>query len=240
MTISLGKAAPVSRAELRLNERMQEYNRRTQKKNAKFAKLDAAAKRVAIAKDVLKWLDGRKLVAHSGAYLGIGPAGYLKDRKTWTDLDAVAGRLVIDTETVNGHQCVACAVGGLFAVAVENGECGGSVRPAIPEQQNGRISGNVMREKLGAFFDLDQLILIEAAFERGSHVFPDDMTQSEAWTKVGGEPGYHTAPYGSLLKQAVQFGLLSVESIGDSHLKDEAAMRAVMKNIIANKGTFVP
>jgi hypothetical protein len=78
-----------------------------------------------------------------------------------------------------------------------------------------------MRNALGAYFSLWQLQLIETAFE-ASHGFapiPPGTPEEED-------------EYENIRDRAVEFG----RAVHDA----QARMRAIMENIIANKGTFVP
>ena len=72
------------------------------------------------------------------------------------------------------------------------------------------MSRNKMDDRLGRFFDIDQLRLIESAFE-----------QSE----------FGNLDY-DLVERAVEFG--------NRYKVHGTRLRAIMQNIIDNRGTFVP
>ena len=113
--------------------------------NAKLATATPAQKRVIIAKDVLSWLKLGKLRAQPGTYLSV------------TDSN---DRWIPDAAKVNGWACNACALGAVFAVAVErnlvNASC--SETPDFS-----------MRSLLTLYFARDQLLAIENAFEMWTH-----------------------------------------------------------------------
>ena len=110
--------------------------------NARFAALPDAQRRVAIAKDVLRWLAIGKLAAKHQAYLQL-PRG--------TD----------DEGYINGYSCSACALGSLFAVAAE--------RDLTADRATDTVNGWDIAEQLSPHFSEQQLGLIEIAFEHGGN-----------------------------------------------------------------------
>lgn len=194
----------------------------TNQRNKRFAALDAASKRVAIAKDVLTWMKQRKLIADAGSYLGVvDNAGPTNPVSNWR------GEVKVDSPVVNGYTCATCAIGGLFACAVERGAAGGDIRAPYKERVwdvNG--IGIKMREKLGEFFDISQLLLIEMAFEQTSTSCFNGETMDSA--------EYRALSYNQCIA-AVAFGQRYPKP-----KQSGARMTAIMKNIIANGGTFAP
>jgi hypothetical protein len=179
-------------------------------KNAKFAALGAAKKRVAIARDVLKWIGTGKLVPTAGTYLSsrvYNPEqGYYADERR-------------DETRVDGGKCSACALGALFACKVE--QVGG-----IHDFWQVRTHAK-LHDGLSDYFSAEQLWAIESAFEQ-SFFFPD--TYSSPW-----RTGYVGDEKQEYAYKCVQF----CENLPDRY-NDAVRMRAIMKNIIRNKGTFVP
>ena len=155
-----------------------------------FYRQTKAQKRVTIAKDVLKWLDTKKVRASPGVYL-----------------DVYDGKeLVTEGDTVNGYKCEACALGAIFACTVE--------RAKAARSGGFNVSSGHMRSRLGPYFERDQLAAIENAFEQTS-VIPTEASTG-TWS-----PQYEGADFSA-----------------DS--SPTRRMRAIMKNIIRNNGTFIP
>jgi hypothetical protein len=116
---------------------------RIRAENETFAKMTPAQKRVRIARDVLDWIKLGRLVATNGDYIS------LRDpRNTYRS-----------APTVNGFECHACALGSIFAVAVERE----LTKP--PGRNIGATWDSDMRELLEPHFDRLQLLMIEDAFE---------------------------------------------------------------------------
>lgn len=103
-----------------------------------FGQLSKAQKRVTVAKDVLKWLASGKITATPGWYLSVDVKG----------------------KTVNGHTCEGCALGAVFACAVER-------NPRLNELDNIELnSRSDMHRHLAGIFSKEQLDAIEDAFEQ--------------------------------------------------------------------------
>lgn len=181
--------------------------------NAAFADLPSADQRVTIARDVLLWLKVGKLKPTLQTY-GKFPAE------------------VVDV--VNGYDCHACALGGVFACAVERGQAGGTVVGGgwvDDDGEQGSFSGEYIRGKLAGIFDPIQLGLIEAAFEG-----------------LEGTPREVRALYGLDIGDAYRFALKHGDRVKRGDLEyDEwttevarARMVAIMRNVIRNRGTFIP
>lgn len=211
------------RWERQLNLKHQEADRlhqvHTARKNRKFARLPADQQRVAIAQDVLLWLRTGKAFAKPGEYLS--PNKY-------DDEDNVIAVIGGQSSTrVNGGACSVCALGALFACAVEsNGGLQNFWNPvvSVTAPWGGGTQG-AMHTYLAPYFDKLQLELIESAFERGSFV------------SIAAEDG---RSYDERVKEAlgraelaIKFGLKASDDPGER-------MAAIMRNIIANGGTFCP
>ncbi len=146
----------IPRAEFALANRIA----RTEACNAAFRALDPAKKRVAIARDVLKWLAIGKLT----------PGMAYVDIDNWFDPDYEFSR-----DIVNGGTCQACAVGALFLCAVERGDAGGTIRSGGNRLHGG--DAPQLHKQLKSIFEPEQLALIEAAFET-KYRFPNVTLQS--------------------------------------------------------------
>lgn len=183
---------------------------RIRKANKRFAAMTKAQKRVAIAKDVLAALATKKIEAESGTY-------YLRTK-------ALGDKL-------NGEQCNACAIGALFACQVERtpklkltdasdyydstdvywDEDAHEYKEGAAERS---FASYGMRETLRKFFGDKQLGLIETAFEQD-----DDYC-------------YDLNLDGDTVDAAIKFG--------SRYRSDRGRMRAIMENIVANRGEFRP
>lgn len=182
-------------------------------KNLKFAQLTPGQRRVAIAKDVIQQIELGKIHPEAGVYIA--------DVKTGDD------------KTVS---CNACALGSLFACAVNKPELKAHVKDFLDVDAEEDISFAVdstdareMRRLLEPYFSLSQLELIETAFECGN------VTNSSGLSE-------------SYLNRAVSFGERyqpEEDEYGDfdeeeAREMDRKRLVAIMKNIIKNNGTFRP
>jgi hypothetical protein len=164
---------------------------KTEKRNRRFGGMSPAEQRVAIARDALSWLKARALIAQKGFYTKRleAPTGPLKSN------------VQLREQTLG--RCQVCGIGALFlAKAVRFNDVTGW----------DYLMGNP-RDKLKRHFSLDQLDMIEVAFEQDvySWIRAKDATalnKAKTFAPREGDPG--------------------------------ARLTAILKNIIANNGTFVP
>lgn len=168
--------------------------------NVEFARMTASEKRVAIAKDVIAWLNTGKIKASPGTYLEVTKA--VSDEATG--------------DTVGIQKCNACALGAVFACAVEKVP---TINLADAEEWGNEYAPEKMQELLSPYFSTEQLYTIENAFERAvvSGLEGDNEYEQE-WC--------------DLTKRALAFNK-GVRS------KKERLVR-IMKNIIRNGGEFRP
>lgn len=170
-----------------------------EERNRHFEAMPPAQKRVAIAKDVLDWLGLGRITAQAGTYMLQELPGEW-DGTGWT-LPRGGGNGV---GQIDGRNCSACAIGSVFAALTEHEplSCGLNV-----------CSDDTMLELLGKYFERDQLLDIEMAFE-----------------------GFPCHP-GRTNKAATRFcRRIDKFAVGGSARR----MQKIMKNIIDNGGTFVP
>lgn len=204
--------------------------------NKRFAKLPAAQQRVAIARDVLQWLKLGKLTAKSNTYLIVR-----KDDGSTVDYDSV--------DNVNGFKCDACALGAVFACAVER-EVATTQRFTIHESNGSKGFQWSTREALSPYFDTLQLTLIECAFERSSSFLDYTAPGMPATASFTPErdalrvQSIRAAKLGKDIEDAIPWDLYQVEGLDTidkrERYRDARVMRAIMQNIIDNDGTFVP
>ena len=179
-----------------LARRLQTEGARLARANAEFAALSPAVQRVAIAQDVLAWLSIGRLRATISNYLSDGADDY-------------------STEST---RCDACALGAVFAVTATRST---RVARALDEAWS-ELDPDEMQDTLAPYFDLEQLRLIETAFEADVAYagLPDDelcQASQEAWW--------------ARADAAAKFC---------EHLGPKGRMRAIMKNVIQHNGTFDP
>lgn len=181
-----------------------------QASEAAFKKAKPAEKRVMIARDVLAQLRAKKLIARSGIYVSPSPVNSFGECEPLADGVPQDFREFMVAPVSPGAQCTACALGGIFACAVK-------FKNDVRTREAAEVYSDDVEIKryLDQVFSEAQLELIECAFERSnSHAErqydPDDEE----------------------IVTAVRFG--------KCFSTDEQRMTAIMKNIIANKGTFKP
>ncbi len=186
----------------------------------RFDRLSGAGKRVMVAKDVIRSLQLKKLIATMGTYGSYNNNyPYTKQgepAKNFTKLKTVMAK---DTEELGDvlkrqlRRCEACAVGSLFVSTVLRADKLG-VEKAYGCSYSGstqRIgnSPNVdtLKAYLLGFFTQGQLNLIEIAFE--------------GWDIEEDEPG-------------------PAKAFGEKYKTPHSRMIAIMRNIVKNKGEFRP
>jgi hypothetical protein len=197
----------VAEAQAALEQAIERNRKATEKRNREFNKLPDARKRVVIAEDVLQQMKAKRFIAKLGTYIGV-PYSVKEKFESSGEGEGEPAPL---HEVLEGVQCEVCGIGSLFVAAVDRmNECSVSDIDAVDDDR-------FMREYLGGFFEEDQLVLIEAAFE-GRFI-------------RRGSTGY--AEWSSEVTDAIRFG----NSAGEDAAK---RLRKIMKNIVDNKGTFVP
>jgi hypothetical protein len=231
--------------------------KRLKRDNERFKALAPAAKRVAIAQDVLKWLNIGKLRATSGQYLRSGELNDMRtelqekytsrvNQRANEDNDAFDNRWYaaqqkyraavakIDAQDLlvkDDVSCSVCALGGIFACAVARLD-------ELNVDEFLGVTRRGMHEYLGEFFSSRQLDLIETAFEAerfGSCKHGDPET---------GETIDEDEDEAALaFCDDINFATGVEDDEGNEILnRDYAAdrMRRIMENIIANGGEFRP
>lgn len=182
-------------------------------KNKAFWKMKPTEQRVAIAKDVLKQLSDKFYKAKTGDYLLF---------RNTPEIDKIPAKLdnLLSLLKRSKARCEVCGIGSIFVSMVNLGnkittnEC--DLDKEISEYYG--VDDSLMREKLDKIFSAEQRSLIEAAFERSTSLTENDYEKNEeAWEKI---------------REAMEFG---------AQFKTPSnRLKAIMKNIIKNKGTFIP
>ena len=170
------------------------------RRNRLFKKASAAQKRVLIAKDVLTQLKLRRIKAKTGRYINLS---YEVESKFYGE---EFQPLFLQRKI---PRCTACALGAIMisCTAFNNNQKVGD--PALGCNLGQMIKdGDLISNGSTDIFTLEQLSLIEQAFEQGAGEF------------------FGAAP------KTVEFGR--------GYRTDSSRLKAIMENIIRNKGTFIP
>jgi hypothetical protein len=196
--------------------------KRIAKRNSAFDKASPARKRIIIAKDVIKQLELKKLIAKTGVYFVPGNfkrvSAHLFDIDT--ELEGFKNKEL--QEVIKKNTCTVCALGSMFACHIRIND-----NYKLSENNISKLSGNnrhtpqdEMHELL-KYFGHRQLALIEIAFEisssigRSSGEFDEDDEGDEM-----------------LISRALNFGV--------KYKTAHTRLKGIMKNIIKNKGEFKP
>jgi hypothetical protein len=193
---------------------VEKINEALRKSNAAFKKATKAEKRVMIAKDVLAQIKAKRYVPESG---------------TWVDPNWNIRNEIDGTESVQKlfadrtiETCNVCALGGLFmsCTNLNNNTCVSDINYGGEGNLLGEKiqDGDTLSNGLNKIFNKKQLQLIEVYFEKGDGWF--------------GEDGYTGNYIGEDSRH--------VEYFNDAYPDDDERLVEIMKNIVANDGTFVP
>lgn len=212
-----------------------------------FDSLSPADQRRAIATDILAQLDAKRMVAKTGVYLTF--KGVLETARTKTLRQAV------QTE----EPCTACAIGSIMLAQLRvNGDCAVTdlisgegngwrvptdrvfIMPWTPAYKNGGRTPNHYSTFTTRYFTVEQLTLIEIAFELGYGTFPCVSALAD-WREDGDRTIFDdevqrsgvTIPI-EQAEAACQFGMLN-----EQH--PESRLRAIMASVAAHpEGLFEP
>ena len=180
-------------------------------KKATTKKLTAAEKRVAIAEDTIKWLNSRAIKATTGTYFG-APAKGIKV-KSYDD------KLDLALEKTKGT-CRVCALGGMFYSMVRRFDevtVGiGNIDSQPSSDYFLGVDGFSVFDELEKYFSHQQLAAIESAFEQR------DMFEYEDHAKMSDAEMVWSQDFTRGAKTPAD------------------RLRAIMNNIIENKGKFRP
>ncbi len=194
---------------------------KVEKVNAIFQAMTPAEKRVAIAKDVLKHLEAKKIKPTSGTYVN-------PDLSNKTLKNKFSGRMIKDVQLQevysNVNSCKVCALGAMFFCAVkvannlniqQHWQTSVSTKILNREVENtiyykdmGYSQSESVFKYMKRFFTKHQLDLIETAFER-------------------------------FCLKSNNTNVLKAIEMFKPEVSLHNRMKAIMQNIIKNKGTFV-
>lgn len=168
--------------------------------NVEFANADAAGKRVMIAQDILERIKLNNILAYSGNFFK-NQLGFSKKYE---------GKGMKEVLNDSDARCEVCAKGALFCGII------GRVNELTVDDfkdYNFSVSsyGDRGHEKLLEFFTLQQIDLIETAFEGTSFLDICNLDDS-----------------------------INAENFRNEYMTSKQVMTAIMQNIIRNKGEFIP
>lgn len=195
---------------------LEALNQATIKKNERYAKMSKMKKRVALAKDVLRLLDAKKFRAKNRVYVKMIDREFLEKLGATpeTTNEGVRESATVKAKKSNALraevQCEVCAIGSLFAARMLN------------DKDQGMISDDV--KMVGSLKDLythKEMRAMECLFE-GFY---------------SGHDGHrNTGKNPDTIRE--WFRKYNPHVNGFDTLKPEKTLRALMENIIENKGVF--
>jgi hypothetical protein len=193
--------------------------------NEAFEKLSPAKKRVAIAHDVIAQL-GRRLVVTQGTYLESDELRKARRRR------GISNETEIRDLLNKVESCSVCAKGALFICNIDKINKLKIADLSSDSTRYGQVFGSDITTYLERLFDPRQLELIESAFE------VTDMSEDSS------KDDYVEDEIANDIQQAIEFGKL-FQTDSDSYDEEvytdaNSLLRAIMENIIVNKGTFKP
>jgi hypothetical protein len=192
------------------------------KKMTAADKMTAAEKRVAIAKDTIKWLGTKAIKMKPGTYFQF-PRKAIKVQNSNRKLN-------VELKTVK-KPCQVCALGGMFYSMVRRfDKVPVSICYSTEYEMNTQYAEGVghadIYTELANYFPSHQLSLIESAFEKR------DLVEMEDYDGICKE---FDATFGTELDNVVDRAIAFAR-------KENAVerLRAIMNNIIENNGAFKP
>lgn len=207
----------------KVSKKLAKLNADIKQRNAKFAKMTAAQKRLAIAKDVLAQLKKKKFVAESGSYCTLNTSKVLtrkdigiSEGEGYKTVDIELQPLLLDGTIAS---CDVCAIGSVFMSKVLLGNKFKITADSYSDSGEDSVDletdldrDHDMVESLKGIFTEKQLRLMEYAFEGEDikEIFFDSPEK------------FH----------------LKVDEFYYEYTSDESRLKAIMQNIIKNEGTF--
>lgn len=200
----------VSEARAALAAAIEREKQAIEKSNREFRLLPKYKKRVTIAQDVLAQMKAKRFIAKQRVYLELRDED-ARDRFC----DVRSGNAKTEecstlNSVLSDSSCEVCGIGSLFVAAAERTR-------ACVDGMSGVNDDDFMRQLLKDYFDMDQLLLIEAAFE-GQYI------EAECYEEEGVD------------KEDIAAALAFTWGARTAN----ARLERIMKNIVENRGTFVP
>ena len=177
--------------------------------------LKTAKNRIAIARDVLNQLKEENIKVSCGRFL---------ESKLFSDFGIPASDQL--NKHLKNYKCYVCAAGACFLSAVNNFN-----NFTVGELQKHLTDYDYYIKYLLKFFSHDQVMLIEMAFELGNGLFylDDDIVICAFDTDFMNYVHYFSERQAT---NAIDFGA--------KYTHPKSRIKAIMNNIIENKGEFIP
>lgn len=205
-----------------------------------------AEMRVLIAKDVLKGLRTKKLVPAQGMWARVELSKKTLELllKAEEALDAIQLKDLLD----KGSVCRVCGVGAMFIATVQrtNAFTVSSYDfhgdgPKYTSTYNPRD----FAPYLAKYFSVRDIVRIEVAFERGMGAITPDYDGTIPPSAVirlfeVTEVNLRESTYSRYSKGFDARNILAALAFGNKHKSAIGRMRAIMRNIVKNKGEFLP
>lgn len=196
-------------------------NAEIKRRNAKFAKMKPAQKRMAIAEDVLLQLRKNKYSAEAGVYCDINLKEFISSKKFGLNDENPDKEIELQTLLLDGtiESCEVCAIGSMFMSKVALGnKCTILVETNWYNDERADIvvsqldSSTLAIEHLKGIFTEKQLRYIEFAFE-------------------GCDIGNRFTEISSTFREKIY-------DFHNEYETNDLRLKAIMENIIKNKGNF--
>lgn len=192
-----------------------------------FNALPNNEKAVLVAKDVLAQVKANKYIAKTGSYISMifenDFEGSIKD-----NFDQI-------------HQCKVCALGSMLMSSTHLGNILTTKDlPNYPDADDLRRSDNVT-ELFSSIFTNKQLLLIETAFESYSKFWNETKRQIKKRYEHTPFIYYEGSDRYADGKEKLTFEeTLACEMFNRKYPDDDKRLNAICRNIIRNKGVFIP
>lgn len=205
---------------------------RIEKENEVFKKLSKAEKRVVIAQDCIIRLESKQFIVKAGALIR---GGLFKEEES-QDLSL---KNVLNTNSV--VECQVCAKGGLFLSVV-----GRTNRVQVWQVENENEIFSFEHKTLLKIFSAKQLALIETAFECRQFLTRDEKGEVIRFKETTVNNLYNFWKrnhiyYDDEFERVQNLAFLSkTDLIYKEGYDEDKLLINICKNIIKNKGTFIP
>lgn len=192
-----------------------------------FNALPNNEKAVLVAKDVLEQVKANKYIASVGIYLYVFGGGFKFDGSIKENFDQI-------------QQCKVCALGSMLMSSTHLGNIlTTSDIDNYPEADDLRDSEKIT-ELFSSIFTNKQLLLIETAFEGYSDFWALNKRQIKKYYQEVFTYNETSDRYAEGKEKLTFEETLACEMFNRKYDEDEKRLNAICRNIIKNKGVFIP